>query len=159
MCTKLRHLRDAVPRLIDPMLIQQPSPEDLYATFATNVTAIRSDAKGFSKNVQDDRYAGIFKKAEESMAVSGEAVPGWRVVEHEDWLNVHNVDSPMDIGANGAKAPNQDIPQKPETDTACLRTAMEKFRKSSHNLEGSLDEDSGVIMVWNTPTCVYEKTS
>ncbi|KAL8895608.1 MAG: hypothetical protein Q9207_008097 [Kuettlingeria erythrocarpa] len=105
MHAQLRHLRDAVPRLIDPMLVQQPSPEDLYSTFATNVTTIHSDVKDFSITFQNSVFQEILMKAEKSRAESKEDIPSWRVTEHEDWLDVRGADTPMDAamgGTNGA---------------------------------------------------------
>lgn len=157
---QLRHLRDAVPRLIDPMLVQQPSPEDLYTSFASNATAIRSNIKDFSKSFQDDSCTEIFKKAEESRARSNEDIPGWRVTEHEDWLDIRNVDSPLNLGTNRTSGSSHpDASQKLTMESEFVRAAIERFKKDNPDIEVFLDVTSGVLKVWIGVVRSHEKRS
>lgn len=129
------------------MLVQQRSPEDLYSAFATNVMTIHSDVKDFSSAFQDDRFRQVLKKAEETRAQSSEDIPGWRVTEHEDWLDVCNVDSPMDIALAGANGADPDASQPMTTDLEDLRTAVEEFKGGNHSVDISLDEHFRTIKV------------
>ncbi|KAI4144760.1 MAG: hypothetical protein L6R39_004044 [Caloplaca ligustica] len=150
MHAQLRYLRDAIPRLIDPLLTQQPSPEDLYNNFAANVTAIRSDVKNFSESFRDDEYRELLKKAEDIRAQSSEDIPAWRVTEHEDWLDVRNVASLMDIAADERNGADSDVNEKAITEPGYLRAAIGKFRKDNPSIEASLDENSRIVMVHAT---------
>ncbi|KAL8701164.1 MAG: hypothetical protein Q9201_005054 [Fulgogasparrea decipioides] len=145
MHAQLRHLRDAVPRLIDPMLVQQNSPEDLYSTYATNVTATRSDIKDFSTLYSEDTTRELFRQAEKSRAENSEEIRGWRVTEHEDWLDLSRVEIPLNAGANATlgqdRAMDQDVTKEG------LRAAMEKFTKAYPDIQGSLEEDTKSLMV------------
>ncbi|KAL8723746.1 MAG: hypothetical protein Q9225_000041 [Loekoesia sp. 1 TL-2023] len=141
-------IESALGRLQE-MHAQQPSPEDLYTSFASNATAIRSNIKDFSKTFQDDSCTAIFKKAEESRAQSNEDIPGWKVTEHEDWLDIRNVDSPPNLGANGtSRSDHPDTSQKLTMESEYVRAAMERFKKGNTDIEAFLDENSGLLKVW-----------
>ncbi|KAI4096748.1 MAG: hypothetical protein LQ344_000888 [Seirophora lacunosa] len=140
MHIQLRHLRDAVPRLIEPMLIQQRSPEDLYTTFAKSVTTIRSDVNTFTAACREDSYQDILRRAAESRTQNSDDVPAWKVTEHEDWLDVRKVDSPMDTTPDQTSAVNTGVHQTPTTDLAVFRAAIERFKQGNPSIEVILDE-------------------
>ncbi|KAL8762621.1 MAG: hypothetical protein Q9184_001422 [Pyrenodesmia sp. 2 TL-2023] len=152
MHAQLRLLRDAVPRLIDPMLVQQPSPEDLYSTFATNVTTIKSDVKDFSITFQNSESQEILQKAEKSRAESKEDIPSWRVTEHEGWLDVRGVDTSMDIAMGGMNGADPDADQEASIDLDYLRAATERSQKANPSVDFSLDEKSNMIKVECKPS-------
>ncbi|KAI4199470.1 MAG: hypothetical protein LQ350_004611 [Teloschistes chrysophthalmus] len=87
-------LRDAIPQLVNPMLVPHPSPEGLYSNYAQNVATTRSIAKELSDLYHEDETREMFKRGEESRAQNTE-VPIWQVAEHEDWLDVRKVDTPF----------------------------------------------------------------
>ncbi|KAI4176282.1 MAG: hypothetical protein LQ343_001020 [Gyalolechia ehrenbergii] len=147
MHVQLRHLRDALSRLVDPMLIHQPSPEDLYTIFATNVTTIRSDVEDFANALRDERHKEILKQAHESRIQSDEDIRGWRVTEHEDWFDVHNVDSPRNLEADGTKGSDPDAAQRVTIDSERLHAVIEQFKNVNPGIEVSLDEDTRLIRV------------
>ncbi|KAL8960283.1 MAG: hypothetical protein Q9193_002989 [Seirophora villosa] len=140
MHIQLRHLRDAVPRLIEPMLIQQRSPEDLYTTFAKSVTTIRSDVNTFTAACREDSYQDILRRAAESRTQNSDDVPAWKVTEHEDWLDVRKMDSPVDTTPDQTSAVNPGVHPTPTTDLAVFRAAIERFKQGNPNIEVILDE-------------------
>lgn len=147
MHVQLRHLRDAIPRLVDPMLTRQHSPEDLYTVFATNVTTARSEVKDLANALREESYKEVLMKAQESRTQSDEHIRGWRVTEHEDWLDVQNVDSPPKFGLHGNSGSDQDGVQRMTFDSERLPAILEEFRKSNPSIEVSLNEDPKVIKV------------
>ncbi|KAL8728345.1 MAG: hypothetical protein Q9166_005488 [cf. Caloplaca sp. 2 TL-2023] len=147
MHARLRNLRDAVSRLVDPMLVQQHSPEELYNTFATNVTTTKADVQGFARLFRDDESKELFKRAAESRAQNSENIRGWRVTEHEDWLDVRNVDVPGNLGTAGTTESDPNISQI--TTKEDLHAAMERFRKDHPGIDGSFDEVSKNLTVAN----------
>ncbi|KAL9051172.1 MAG: hypothetical protein Q9206_004802 [Seirophora lacunosa] len=151
MHIQLRHLRDAVPRLIEPMLIQQRSPEDLYTTFAKSVTTIRSDVNTFTAACREDSYQDILRRAAESRTQNSDDVPAWKVTEHEDWLDVRKVDSPMDTTPDQTSAVNTGVHQTPTTDLAVFRAAIERFKQGNPSIEVILDETTRRMKVWFNP--------
>ncbi|KAI4286378.1 MAG: hypothetical protein L6R35_004371 [Caloplaca aegaea] len=148
MHIQLRHLRDAIPRLIEPMLVHQRSPEDLYTTFATSVTTIRSDLDAFSAAYQEDRYQEVLGRAAESRAQNNEDIPAWKVTEHEDWLDVRKVvnttDTTPDDGTTGIDIA---VTPPPTADPASLRTCIERFKQGNPNIKVSLDEPTRKMKV------------
>ncbi|KAL8725906.1 MAG: hypothetical protein Q9181_006242 [Wetmoreana brouardii] len=145
MHAQLRHLREAVPRLIDPMLVQQTSPEDLYSTYATNVTVTRSDVNDFSKLYSEDATRELFRQAEKSRAENSEEIRGWKVTEHDDWLDLSRVEIPLNAGANARVGQYKSVDQ--DVTIEGLHAAMEKFTKAHPDVEGSFDEDTKTLMV------------
>lgn len=129
------------------MLTHQHSPENLYTVFANNVTTIRSDVKAFANALKDERYHEILKKAQESRTQRDDNIRGWRVTEHEDWLDVHNVDSPPKLGTDGTKGSDLSLAQGITFDSERLPAVVEEFRKSNPSLEVSLNQDPKVIKV------------
>ncbi|KAL8646839.1 MAG: hypothetical protein Q9210_005904 [Variospora velana] len=155
MHIQLRHLRDAVPRLIEPMLVHQRSPEDLYTTFATSVITIRSDLKAFSAAYQEDRYQEVLKRAAESRVQNNEDIPAWKVTEHEDWLDVRKVDSTMDTTPDRTTGIDIGVSPPPTTDPASLRASIERFKQGNPNIEVSLDETTRKMKVVALPPQAY----
>ncbi|KAL8951618.1 MAG: hypothetical protein Q9222_002418 [Ikaeria aurantiellina] len=143
MHAQLRRLRDAVALLVDPMLVQQSSPEKLYNTFAQNVVSTRSNIRNFSSLVSSDGSKEMFQKAEESRTQSGEDIRGWRVTEHDDWLDVRNEDIPMDVNPDGA---DHSMTAQNVTNEE-MRTAVDKFKKDHAGVDASVDGDSRIIMI------------
>ncbi|KAL8818399.1 MAG: hypothetical protein Q9223_002953 [Gallowayella weberi] len=142
---QLSSLRDTVSRLVDPMIIQKSSPEELYMSFASNATTIKSDIQDFTRLVHDDGSKELFRKAAESRLQNSEDIRGWRVTEHEEWLDVRNVDSPVALGTNGTVAPDEDVPRDFTIEE--LRATMERFKTAHSSIDGSLDEVSKALMV------------
>lgn len=106
--------------------------------------------KNFSESFRDDEYRELLKKAEDIRAQSSEDIPAWRVTEHEDWLDVRNVASLMDIAADERNGADSDVNEKAITEPGYLRAAIGKFRKDNPSIEASLDENSRIVMVHAT---------
>ncbi|KAL9613663.1 MAG: hypothetical protein Q9167_001792 [Letrouitia subvulpina] len=139
MHAQLRHLRDTFPRLVDPMLVQQSSPENLYATFSSSVGTTTTDVKNFTRLINDARSRDILKRAKESRAENSDSIIGWDPTEHEDWLEVHGGDSPGDI----TMGDTQDIQQESDSHTVeGLRAALQKFQLNHPGIQTSLDENN-----------------
>lgn len=133
------------------MLIQQRSPEDLYTTFAKSVTTIRSDVNTFTAACREDSYQDILRRAAESRTQNSDDVPAWKVTEHEDWLDVRKVDSPMDTTPDQTSAVNTGVHQTPTTDLAVFRAAIERFKQGNPSIEVILDETTRRMKVWFNP--------
>lgn len=123
------------------MLVQQSSPEELYNDFARNVNKTQADVQEFTRLIRSDKSKEIFERAAESRAQNSGDIRGWRVTEHEDWLDVRGVD----VRADGVIRTDSNPP--PKTSIEGLRAAIEKFKNSHPGIDGSLDESSETIMV------------
>ncbi|KAL8884237.1 MAG: hypothetical protein Q9215_007668 [Flavoplaca cf. flavocitrina] len=145
MHARLCNLRDTVSRLVDPMLIQQSSPEELYHGFSSNVTRTQTDVQKFGELARSDRSKEIFKRAAESRAQNSEDIRGWRVTEHEDWLDIPGADVPKDVRANEMSTMESNSP--PRTSVEDLSAAIEHFKSSHPGADGSFDENSKAITV------------
>ena len=122
------------------MLVQQNSPEDLYNDFARNVNRTQADVQELTRLVRSERSKEIFERAAESRAQNGGDIRGWRVTEHEDWLDV-----PRDVNAVGTTGSNADPSSR--TSIEDLRAAIEQFKNDHPGIDSSLDETSKTMMV------------
>ncbi|KAL9596574.1 MAG: hypothetical protein Q9219_005701 [cf. Caloplaca sp. 3 TL-2023] len=129
------------------MLAQRASPEDLYMTFATNMSTITSDVKNFSKSFQDDRFTDIFKRAQDSRARSNEDIPGWRVTENEDWLEVRNLGDLPNPEVNEISGPSLDVGEERPVNVDDIRKSMENAKKNNPEIDFSLNESSNIIKI------------
>ncbi|KAL8861492.1 MAG: hypothetical protein Q9178_002016 [Gyalolechia marmorata] len=144
MHARLCNLRDAVSRLVDPMLVHQTSPEELYTTFAKNVTRTQTDVQEFRKLYHDGKSKEIFERAAKSRSQYSGDIRGWRVTEHEDWLDLRDLDIPRDVRAERA-GPDSNSPPDPSVED--LRAAVEQFKNNHPGIDASLDNDIKDITV------------
>lgn len=127
------------------MLIQQTSPEELYSGFSSNVTSYQTDVQTFAELARSDRSKEIFKRAAESRAQNSEDIRGWRVTEHEDWLDIPGADVPKDVRANEMSTIESNSPS--QTSVENISAAIEHFKSSHPGADGSFNENSKTITV------------
>ena len=146
---QLRHLRDTVPRLVDPMLVQQPSPEELYVSFSKAVNMTTSDVKGFSSLIDEDRNREILEKAKEGRAQTEAGISGWKVTDHEDWLDI-----PPGIPIGEGAADEDSVDKYKATNGVTLEdlgSIFERFLQRHPGTEGSHEKTSSIWKV-NIPS-------
>ncbi|KAI9740711.1 MAG: hypothetical protein M1818_004676 [Claussenomyces sp. TS43310] len=86
MYIQLRELRSTIPRLIEPLTVKQPSPEELYRKFASAALAANEEIKRFRDGMQDEETKLIFERASESRARDPRGITPWRITDEPDWL-------------------------------------------------------------------------
>ncbi|KAL8631214.1 hypothetical protein Q9189_003059 [Teloschistes chrysophthalmus] len=134
-------LRDAIPQLVNPMLVPHPSPEGLYSNYAQNVATTRSIAKELSDLYHEDETREMFKRGEESRAQNTE-VPIWQVAEHEDWLDVRKVDTPFKTSTVDSA-----VKTSQRQTTEAIKATLEKFKEVHSDIESAFDERSRTLKI------------
>lgn len=106
--SKLRRLRDTIPHVVTSIQLATSTlePAEFYAQFAYAATAAGKDIKEFMHMMSDNRAKEIFEQINKSREADGEGIDGWRVTEHEDWLDIKKVpkdevDSDEDMEGQG----------------------------------------------------------
>ena len=122
------------------MLVQQTSPEELYTSFARNVTRTQTDVQELTKLFHHGKSKEIFERAAESRSRYSGDIRGWRVTEHEDWLDSRDLDIPKDVGV-GADRAGPDLNSPPNPSEEDLRAAVEQFKRDHPGIDASLDDD------------------
>lgn len=86
---QLRGLRDTIPRVVTSLQIAEitPDPAELYAQFSYAATTAGKDIKDFMLMMGDTRAKDLFEQINKSREEDREGIGGWRVTEHEDWLD------------------------------------------------------------------------
>ncbi|KAL8994093.1 MAG: hypothetical protein Q9169_005849 [Polycauliona sp. 2 TL-2023] len=135
MHVRLRNLRDTVTRLVDPMLVERKSPEEFYHDFIRNVTKTQTDVRVFTDFVRNDKSRDVFERAAESRALNSENITGWRVTEHEDWLDIPSAETPKDRRVDETTRTDSNLPAR--TSMEDLRAAMERMKSSHPSIEGT----------------------
>lgn len=131
-----------MPRIIDPLLLHKSSPEALYANFSRAAVGAFKDIKDFSKLIEDSRNRDILNRAKESRAESSKGITGWRVTEHNDWLDVQREASPED-SADESEEGSSYVNGSNEED---LRAALKKIEGYHAGIETSLVPDGSNTM-------------
>ncbi|KAL8663382.1 MAG: hypothetical protein Q9202_003901 [Teloschistes flavicans] len=141
----IHQLRDAIPQLVNPMLVPHSSPEGLYTDYAQNVATTTSGAKELSNLYHEDETREFFKRAEESRA-QNTGVRIWQVAEHEDWLDNRKVDTPLDMGKDTTVDPAARSSQMHSTEN--IIATLERFRAAHSDLDSAFDEGSRTLKVF-----------
>lgn len=129
MSAQLRQLRETMPRLVDPLLAQHASPEDLYLNYSTSTLETAKAIKALTKFMQEPGSQETLQKAKNSRAIDPEGIRPWMVTEHTDWLEVRD----LRLNANVVKRDNSQLNGEniPFPSLSEISSALEKF-KSAH---------------------------
>lgn len=95
-----------MPQLLEPLLSQHASPEQLYLDYSQNALETAKAIKNFAKFVQEPAAQETLKRAKESRAAGGEDITPWIVNEHADWLEVRDKSAEGTSTAQEGSLPN-----------------------------------------------------
>lgn len=143
--SKLRHLRETIPRVMDSVLVDPPAPEQLHSHFAQAATGAAQDIKSFAQTMEDARSKDVMEKARESRTNNPEEISAWLVTEHEDWLDVKKEGASEDIHMDRRDAEGEFIAV--EVTAEDMQSELEKFKESHHGIEASFEESTKTIKV------------
>lgn len=127
---------------MDSVLLDPTSPDQLHSNFSQAANGAAQGIKHFTQLVEDSKTKEVMETAKESRMNNSEGITGWKVTEHEDWLDVKRDDRSdvADQEEEGAEA--GDAPGVKD-----VNVALGKFRSGHLGVEASLDEDSSTITV------------
>ena len=128
---------------MDSVLIDPTSPDQLHSNFSQAANGAAQAIKHFTQLVEDSKTKEVMEKAKESRMNNGEGITGWKVTEHEDWLNAKQED-----GSDDADKEEEATAEAGDTSSVKdVNATLEKFRSAHLGVEASLDEDSRTITV------------
>lgn len=128
---------------MDSVLVDSISPDQLHSNFSQAANGAAQAIKHFTQMVEDSKTKEVMEKAKESRMNNGEGITGWKVIEHEDWLNVK-----QENGSDDADKEEEGITEAGDAPSVKdVNAALEKFRSGHLGVEASLDEDSRTITV------------
>lgn len=128
---------------MDSVLVDPPSPDQLHSNFSQAANGAATAVRQFTHLVEDSMSKEVMEKAKESRAKNGEGITGWKVTEHEDWLDVRQEDGNDDIDKEEEGAAEACNGHSVEDVTA----ALDKLRSAHAGIEASLCEDSRMVTV------------
>ncbi|KAG5985292.1 hypothetical protein E4U55_006772 [Claviceps digitariae] len=85
---KARLLRDIIPRILDPLVQKQPSPDALFNSFVKAVTDAQLDIREFTELMKDEKSKQIFAYVERSRQEDPLGIKPWRHKDHPDWFKM-----------------------------------------------------------------------
>ena len=155
---QLRNLRETIPKVMDSVLVDPPSPDQLHSNFSQAANGAAQSIKHFTQLVEDGKTKEVMEKGKESRMKDGEGITGWKVTEHEDWLNLKQED-----GNNDDDDDDDDDGKEEESivevgDSPSMKNVnlvLDKFRSAHVGVEASLDEDSRTLTVGHLHGCLY----
>ena len=126
---------------MDSVLVDPPSPDQLHSNFSQAANGAAQAIKHFTLLVEDSRIKEVMEKAKESRAKDGENITGWKVTEHENWLDVKHEDGNDDFDKEEEGAAEAGVVFRVED----VNTALDKLRSTHTGIEASLNEDSRTV--------------
>lgn len=140
---QLRNLRETIPKVMDSVLVDPTSPDQLHSNFSRAANGAAQDIKHFTQLMDDSKTKEVMEKAKQSWMNNGEGITGWKVTEHEDWLNVR-----QEEGSDEADKEEEAAAEaSDEGSVKDVNAALDKFRSGHLGVEASLDEESRTITV------------
>ena len=125
------------------VLVDPPSPDQLHSNFSQAANSAAQAVQRFTHVVEDSRIREVMEKAKESRTKNGEGITGWKVTDHEDWLDVKHEDGNEDADKEGETiAEAGDSPSMED-----VNGALDKFRSAHVGVEALLDDDSRTVTV------------
>ncbi|KAG6035490.1 hypothetical protein E4U41_006065 [Claviceps citrina] len=85
---KARLLRDTIPKILDPLVQKQPSPDALFNSFVKAVNDAQSDIREFTELMRDETSKQIFAHVEKSRQENPLGIRPWRHKDHPDWFKM-----------------------------------------------------------------------
>ncbi|CAD6579571.1 MAG: hypothetical protein ASARMPRED_009183 [Alectoria sarmentosa] len=147
MHISLRNLRETIPKVMDSVLVDPASPDQLHSNFSQAANGAAQAIKNFTLMVEDSRTKEVMDKAKESRAKTVESITGWKVTEHEDWLNLKQADGNDDVDKD--EEGTAEAGDGPSAEN--VNTMLDKLRSSHAGIEVSLDEDSRTVTLHLPP--------
>ncbi|KAF1739781.1 hypothetical protein CRV24_001717 [Beauveria bassiana] len=89
---KSRLLRGTIPKMLDPLVQKQPSPDVMYAAFMRAVNEAQGNVKEFTELMRDEKSKEVFAMAEKSSNENPFGIKAWRHQDHPNWFNLDKDD-------------------------------------------------------------------
>ncbi|KAF7549118.1 hypothetical protein G7Z17_g6601 [Cylindrodendrum hubeiense] len=85
---KARLLRETIPKMIDPLIQKQPSPDIMFAAFMKAVNDAQANVNEFTELMRDDISQDVFAQADKSREEKPMGITPWRHRDHPDWFRM-----------------------------------------------------------------------
>ncbi|KFA52773.1 hypothetical protein S40293_00852 [Stachybotrys chartarum IBT 40293] len=85
---KARMLRDTIPKMIDPLVQKQPSPDVMFSAFMKAVNDAQSNVAEFRDLMRAESSKEVFVHAEKSRQEDPLGIKPWRHSHHPDWFKM-----------------------------------------------------------------------
>ncbi|KAH6841152.1 hypothetical protein B0I37DRAFT_357962 [Chaetomium sp. MPI-CAGE-AT-0009] len=83
---QLRQLRSALPRMLEPLMVKQPSPQAAFAAYMQSVEGTHKDVSSFQEAILRLQTDGVLNRARTAQK-NGKGLKQWRATEHPDWAD------------------------------------------------------------------------
>jgi hypothetical protein len=85
---KARMLRDTIPKMIRPLVKQQPSPDARFAAFTKAVNDAQVSVAQFAELMKDATSQEVLEYAKKSREERPYGIKPWMHSEHPDWFTL-----------------------------------------------------------------------
>ncbi|KAH7144484.1 hypothetical protein B0J13DRAFT_45893 [Dactylonectria estremocensis] len=85
---KARLLRETIPKMIDPLIQKQPSPDVMFAAFMKAINDAQANVKEFTELMRDDTSKDVFAQAAKSREGNPMGITPWRHRDYPDWFRM-----------------------------------------------------------------------
>lgn len=140
---QLRQVRGTIPRLVEPLLLQHGSPEDLYIRYSQNALDTGKEIRALADLVETHQYQEILQRAKDSRTAEPDGITPWMVTEHADWLELRKLDDESDISAH--REP-QDTVKSADQAGQDASVVLEQFKVDHPRIDVKLQEGNHKII-------------
>ena len=135
-----------MPQLVDPLLAQHTSPEELYSIYSREALETAKAIKAFAKFVQEPTTQEMLKRAKESRAAEPQEIMPWNVTEHPDWLEVRK-QGQEDTPTTAQKEGLQDGDTIAFPTAEQIPAAVERFRSKHPGIEVNTEQHGDLATI------------
>lgn len=79
-------LRETLPKMLDPLVTKQPSPNVMFAAFTKAINDAQNDIKEFTDLMRDETSKQVFAQAEKSEQANPYGIKPWLHSDHPEWF-------------------------------------------------------------------------
>ncbi|KAK0388382.1 hypothetical protein NLU13_4627 [Sarocladium strictum] len=85
---KVRNLRDAIPKMLEPLAKPHPTPDAMFVAFKAAIAESQAAVQDFNVLMNDVRSQQALRHAKESREKDPGGIPPWRHSENPDWFHL-----------------------------------------------------------------------
>ncbi|OAA57208.1 hypothetical protein ISF_07129 [Cordyceps fumosorosea ARSEF 2679] len=89
---KSRLLRSTIPKMIEPIMQKQPSPEVMYAAFTKSLEEAQANITEFTELMRSEKSKEVFAMTSKSKEEDPFDIKPWRHQDHPNWFNLDKDD-------------------------------------------------------------------
>ncbi|EQK97457.1 hypothetical protein G6O67_001347 [Ophiocordyceps sinensis] len=90
--SKVRNLRETIPRMLEPLVQKHPSPDVMFNAFMRAVEDAQADVTEVTELMKDEESKQVFARADKSREQNPFGIKPWKHTGDSEWLKTEDKD-------------------------------------------------------------------